>query len=214
MVNAFFARNIVAIMSKHSEYSNYQESYWGTESMTRLLRVSRQVHDEALPVLYSRFTFGWPDFSDTKHVHEVLDPMRPVARRSIRNVAFLPIISSKTTDLPECEQHLKRHKDAWALIKKELPNIRSVHLQAYPIFQLQKWRARRAVSAVVDLMSVFKGVWRIKVDEFLYDWDKSKRLVIMEIRRRVEDGLWTEEDAEKVGGILMLGDQRYLNFED
>ena len=39
--------------------------YWGLEPMTRLLRVNRQIHDEATQVLYERFTFELSAIDDT-----------------------------------------------------------------------------------------------------------------------------------------------------
>src|SRR5438034_10299019 len=45
---------------RHASIRNRQRYYWGTERMTRLLRVNHQLHAEAEEVLYTSFLFCFP----------------------------------------------------------------------------------------------------------------------------------------------------------
>lgn len=193
-INTQYEANIVWKSSK------LRTTYWGTERMTRLLRVSRLIHDEVSQVLYSRCSFNWPQQADAALIHTVLDPLLPAARNYIRRIGFCIVLSTRSEFNMDM---IELTKAASGLITDMLPNLRSVAISVnivpFPIDSgalLQTAEAEKIVEAGMTMLTSFRKIDKLTVVGPIFRHDtiaeaRSLGLVLVNsLRRRLRMGEW------------------------
>ena len=166
--------------------------YWGTESMTRLLRVCHQVHNEALPVLYARFTFCWPSYTNYRLVQTVLDPLRAVARECIRSIKLCIVLQA-----PRLIPHFDQWRAAFSRIAASLPSLLdvTVYLSWMDRMCIPASSVRLVVERGLNLLRPLRNVKKLKVryrDETNIGNARSARRMAIgsELQRRIAKGQW------------------------
>lgn len=99
--------------------------HWGTYKMTRLLRVSRQVHNEACRVLYSKFDFNFALNMEISQIEALHKKMLIRWRESIRTIIVNAYLDLNVHNM---EQWLDKSVTVFTGIRKLVPNVTLVKL--------------------------------------------------------------------------------------
>ncbi|KAL6720787.1 hypothetical protein ACLMJK_002712 [Lecanora helva] len=169
--------------------------FWGTEEMTRLLRVCHQVHDEAISVLYSRITFCWPLYTSVSFVKAVLKRMSLVAREQMRHVGLFVLLDLNDGETPDVL--VINWKKAFIYLAKSLPALISVRVSFEWMdsgARVTRKSKRLFVERALDMMSPFNKVQKLTVNhkmELTPDSDRDQRIeMARELKWRAENGHW------------------------
>ena len=170
--------------------------FWATHSETAILRVSKQIYDEALPVLYKTATFVWPLLIAPKIITTVLEPMRPHLRNSIHHIDLMLIIIH---DMHGWNAKIEQLKSTFALLVKCLPGLKRANVQIHFIGADRQFLATpaeisAAVTFIVDVISPLRPVQRLCVmdpaletdtewNDFAIPGRKRRTDVLDEVRR-------------------------------
>ena len=164
--------------------------YWGRERMTRLFRVCRQFHCEALSVLYSRFTFEWAYWANGDLIQRVLHPLSTVALECMRSIK-LNIILRPPNDM--FKNTTRRWRHAFSSLVTMLPGLKVVKVRVLLVLaRVAPWHPAEVVENGLEVLRPFK---MCKGLEIVYDGDREmtaqKIGILEELSRRIEMGQWT-----------------------
>ncbi|KAF2491920.1 hypothetical protein BU16DRAFT_98141 [Lophium mytilinum] len=188
----YIQRSEVAILS--DEFLRNRPGFWGTEKMTRILRVNKQIHDEALEVLYKEFSFWLGPLSD----------FVPTTYRSSRRPVYTPddMLSAKplslvrhieitlflrlqqfytysgvptdptqlnppmpTPSIPTMDPFLAMERSALKRVITRMPSIKSVTLWVgVPYIRVPDGAKARMVFHVVEVGRVLEGIDKIVIN--------------------------------------------------
>ncbi|MCJ1366011.1 hypothetical protein MMC16_005136 [Acarospora aff. strigata] len=166
----------------------YDTYYWGSEQMTRLLRVNRQIHHEAEEVLYTRFQFGFPLYVRTQLVHDVLDPLSARARSLIRRVGLYIVL--RTFPGPGAKQAAPLWKDAFALLVRLLPGLREAKLAiGFVGGDVPESQRGQVVELALRIASPLRNIEELKVSA-VSDYEGQRLETIRDIVERIRAGIW------------------------
>ena len=169
--------------------------WWATERMTRLLRVTRQVHDEAEAVLYSRFKFCFPYYTDTELVHTVLDPLSPRARDSLRTIELIVVLRCRIpSEGGYADFGSKRNeaiwKEAFSLLVELLPGLRNVNFGiAFVGMKVPEEEQTHVVDSALRIASPLKNVENFRVSP-MGTFEGQRLKIMREVVQRVQAGFW------------------------
>lgn len=134
--------------------------FWGRKPMSRLLRVSHQVHDEAKAIMYARFTLPWPKYTSKELVHKVLDPLNLKLRQSIKSVELhmtlrtLGGYKSRYEDDEDRNNMKQQWKLSIARLVWLLPGLKRVELALELDFKHLVWaHVQNTANLALDLVS-------------------------------------------------------------
>ncbi|MCJ1485554.1 hypothetical protein MMC06_005729 [Schaereria dolodes] len=172
--------------------------WWGTEPMTRLLRINHQIHDEAEKVLYTRFCIGFPLHVTTQIVRKLLIPMSDQARSSIRSVGvcialltkpFFPLGSVTLNRALGSVSKENVWRDAFALIVELLPRLQSVDMSIIITGgDVEGELRRRTVDSAIRIASPLKGVKHLTIRT--HKSTERQQVLVDDIKERVQAGIW------------------------
>lgn len=119
--------NIHVICRKGNRYDyGWRSDWWGSERMTRLLRVNAQIYYEATEVLYTRFTFLFNCHMST--VRTFLDPFSPRVCSLVRWLSLLLTLDMRSLDLAQDRGKKLYDGNPFAVLALRLPDLRGVNL--------------------------------------------------------------------------------------
>jgi hypothetical protein len=168
--------------------NGYNSPYWGPERMTRLLRVCKQIHDEAEGVLYRNFIIDWPQFACACSVPVLLSKRSPRFKELVRFIAV------------RLRQDEHNHRGAWTLRQRqmkqqalykallaELPALRSVSMSVSfvgrgPIDEAKKGML---VDNIVRLAGVFRDIDKLELSYLTVGPDGTREQIVREARERI-----------------------------
>ncbi|KAF2815955.1 uncharacterized protein BDZ99DRAFT_514579 [Mytilinidion resinicola] len=185
----YIQRSEVAILS--DEFLRNRPGFWGTEKMTRILRVNKQIHDEAMEVLYKEFSFWLGPLSDfvpttyrssrrpVRTPDELLSAKPLSLVRHIEITLFLRLqqfytysgVPADPTQLsppvtipsvPTMDPFLAMERSALKRVIARMPAIKSVTLWiGVPYIRVPDGAKARMVYHVVEVGRVLKGIDKI-----------------------------------------------------
>lgn len=171
------------------------EGWWGTEPMSRILRVNRQIHDEAEAVLYSQYKFCFPNYTDTDLVHRVLDPMSVRARHLLGRIELFYIVRTHTIPrpgypAPTSERIEHQWKDAFSLLVELLPGLREAEIGiGFVGGDMPEDQRREVVEVALRIASPLKYVEKLGVHPAgKYEGQRSE--TFRDIAERVRNRSW------------------------
>ena len=131
--------------------AKYPNSWWGTEDISRILRVSKQLYHEAEEVLYSSFEFPFQDTTPYQ-VERFLKSVSPRARSSIRQVCCCVTMNGQVRDSIR-RSYIDNWKACLEVLCVQIPRLRKVALQ----IRFLDGRSLRTtfVESILDLASKF-----------------------------------------------------------
>lgn len=173
----------------------YDATWWGTEKMTRILRVSRQVHSEAEAVLYSRFHFCFPYYTDTKLVHTVVSSASARARSLIRRIRVHVVLRCRIP--PDggyadgtSKENEARWKGAFSLLVELLPGLREVAYEvAFVGLVVPDHERRHVVDLVLRVASPLRNVEKLMLPP-MAKFEGQRLEIWRDVLQRVHAGSW------------------------
>lgn len=164
--------------------------------MTRILRVNRQVHDEAEAVLYSRFQFCFPQYIDTGFVQAVLDSLSARARSLLRSNRVYVILRCRIPTGggyadPSSKRNEARWKEAFSLLVELLPGLREVDFGiAFVGMEVPEAERRHVVELALRIASPLRNVEKLTLSP-MSPFEGQQRLEICrDVVQRLHDGVW------------------------
>jgi hypothetical protein len=148
--------------------------YWGTERMTRLLRVNHQLHAEAEEVLYSSFVFCFPPDMSPRSLSSFIAGRSRRSLKLIRHIELslhLVLKERSWWNPPVAFQlyaftYLLQQWEMCKVILAELPGLKTVKLQLSSAGGPQPTTPKERgslVNLVVRLMGMFRSVQRLEL---------------------------------------------------
>jgi len=128
--------------------------------------VNRQVSDEALEMLYSSFSFHFPNYVDVALVNATLrDTLSAGARSLISSIGLVMSLFLRRTPGPFAHSDDEKVRQAFEAVVKLLPNVRRVQLTLslggfkVPDYQVKEVvnRAMRKASPLRDIAGLVLG---------------------------------------------------------
>lgn len=183
----------VGIVSAPPMY--YDTTWWGTEKMTRTLRASRQVHSEAEAVLYSRFHFCFPYYTDTKFVHTVVGSVSARARSLIRSIRVYVVLRCRIPPDGGYADGTSRGnevkwKGAFSLLVELLPGLRVVdYAVAFVGLKVPDHEQRHVVDLALRVGRPLKNVEKLTVSP-MGDFEGQRLEIWRDVMQRVHAGSW------------------------
>ena len=171
------------------------DTWCGTEQMTRLLRVNRQVHHEAEGVLYSRFRFSFPHYTTAQAVHTVLDPLSARARALLRTVKVDVILRLRIPPEggyadPVSKRNEALAKEAFALLVELLPGLREVEFAlAFVGMKVPDEERRHVVELALRIVSPLRHVEKLTLSP-MSTFEGQRLQIWREVVQRVHAGSW------------------------
>lgn len=146
--------------------AKWPNSWWGTEKMSRILRVNKQLHWETEEILYSSFEFSFLD--TTPYILQgFLEVLSPRARSLMRHVSWSITMNGRIRD-SILQVHIQNWKACFEVMCKEIPSLNKIALQIRFLGGLATSNMRATfVGSIMDLVSVFdnrKGVFLVSYD--------------------------------------------------
>jgi hypothetical protein len=146
--------------------------FWGTEPMSRLLRINHQITSEAVDVLYGGdFIF---EFSNTTRISKVRFWLDLVGEKKklVKHIRVSTVINLKMLSLLDAEGSTPAKKgmgyqmEAWACLRRELTALRTVSIYIGFVSALKGGQPGkdRLMDQVMGLVKVFEGLDRVLID--------------------------------------------------
>jgi len=140
--------------------------WWGTEEMSRLLRVNRRIYHEASYLLYTTFKFFLPDCWNPKIARSLIDPLPIHSRELIRSLMLNVALHTGVGDHPR-DPKLKpdQRKQAFALLVDNLPSLRRVELQIYfvGVDPVKEADRKYLLDTLIGIVRIFKGIETVEL---------------------------------------------------
>lgn len=200
-LNPFWQQNVrfswdgLVIRSHRDGRDGRDEDYWGTERMTRLLRVNRQIHVEAEGVLYGDLTVAWPSGACACIVPLFLakrsDRVPQIVRRL--NVALFQVIDKGDDELAKGR---KRTQAFYQSLVAALPALTFVQLSvAFLGADVDESTRGHVVENIVRMAAVFRGVDHLELWYVERPRMEQRVEMVREARERIRRREWGDGDA-------------------
>ncbi|KAF2501786.1 hypothetical protein BU16DRAFT_556258 [Lophium mytilinum] len=161
--------------------------YWGTELMTRLLRVNRQIHSEAVEVLYTKFVF---DFKNdlANAAFQFLTTIPPDTAAMVRSIYVKVSIGCPEDEIvpqswmtPRVRPSLDLHPgwiDICKAIVARLPKLRNVYVRAIlwhkVILPIRMTQSQMEI-AIMDILDTFSSIEHVQLLPALHACSKLNK---------------------------------------
>lgn len=171
--------------------------FWGLEPMTRLLRVSHQIGDEAAEVLFSNLKFYWPTCTTKSHVQGSLKPLDARARGLVQSVqVHMAFPTMKHRKDEWIDAITLRWKLAIAWLSWLLPGLKKVEVELEFWCKCLPAQDEKAfeltAKLVLNLLSPFQELEfnALKVKAGKDDERGNRGELAREIDARIQSGIW------------------------
>jgi hypothetical protein len=141
---------------------NNDAEYWGTEQMTRLLRVNHQISAEAMDVLYSRFIFTFPHNACACMVRDDFSLDRFPNMKRIKNISIHICPYADSTELKFLLWKFRAQALCQAL-KATLPELKRITFSITFIAKVDENRKTMVVDAIAALAGLFRDYSKIEL---------------------------------------------------
>lgn len=164
----------------------WRSDWWGTERMSRLLRVNPQIYYEATEVFYTRFAFLFN--CNLGEVQSFLQPLSPRVCRLIRWLRLLVTLDMRSFDLAK---GAALNSSAFALLTQALPALRSVSLHIAFVGEHATDALRDyMVEQALNFAWPFRGVPLLVLEsDDEVRWPRRAEIV-QKCRERIQAGSW------------------------
>jgi hypothetical protein len=191
----YFASSVPSAKLDLSTYGG-----WGREQMSTILRLNRQLHSEAIEVLYGGpFVFEFCNSTRANNVRLWLDVLgdkkklvKHVGVSVVLDLEMLSIIGGPYVDGAKKQVEVKR--EAWSILKEELVSLQSVRVQIDFVSRIRGGPPgrERLLDEIMGLLGAFRGVKTIRIEQgqFAYKEFEERAHVLETCIERVERGEW------------------------
>jgi hypothetical protein len=110
----------------------YKPPFYGTQAMSSLLTISRQLHSELEEILFTRFIFSFPHYIRVASVQDFVSTISVRARTLLREIMLgIPLDLGCEESEEFIDAHNKKKlalvEGALEYLKSELPGLQKVH---------------------------------------------------------------------------------------
>lgn len=134
--------------------AKWPNSWWGTEGMSQILRVNKQLHFEAEEILYGSFEFSFLDTTPC-NIQGFLGCLSPRARDLIRHVSCSITMNGRIRDSMR-QGYVGNWRACLEVMCKEMHSLRKITLRFRFLGGLATSSMRTTfVGSMIDLVSVF-----------------------------------------------------------
>ncbi|OCK80241.1 hypothetical protein K432DRAFT_382422 [Lepidopterella palustris CBS 459.81] len=143
---------------------HFRTLYWGTESMSSLLRINRQLHREAEEVLYTQFLVRW--VAPLQHFVGFTKMISSSARQTLRHIEIQICLSGPSFDKGEERPEIEETKKILEGVVANLTGLRSVKAN-FAISKAGSGRDRptslqaKYADTIMELLYVFRNIDRV-----------------------------------------------------
>ncbi|KAL9057705.1 MAG: hypothetical protein Q9162_002179 [Coniocarpon cinnabarinum] len=201
----------VIVQPPRPECCDVIEPYWGLEPMTRLLRVNRQIHDEATRVLYGHFMFHFVTELDEWLLDDFLGILSGRAKSLIRAVGLRLHVGPQNSRLTHGFKPVRYHAQLRRL-RNALPNLNLVRCGVVLHCDRLPWASMNAGGRTFEdtmedvwgqdvwkFTQVLSGIPRMEAfvmpDVRIQDGELRRVEAWLERIMRAENGAWAREQG-------------------
>jgi hypothetical protein len=176
-----------------------KNSWWGTEEMSKVLIINRQLHWEMEEVLYSSFEFSFME-TTPYNIQGFLDVLSPRARYLIQHVSCSITMNVRIRESIR-QSYFNNWKACFEVMCKEMPGLRRIALQFRFLGISNTSSMRRAsLESMMDLVNVFRSGQEVSLLPYdQHDGNNAVDVQGAEIVRECEGMIVQQRYSEALG---------------